>query len=205
MDDWEDPIRLVAAVLGSYWAILWLSAVVWTYRDVRERSTDIVSQGVAVVLVLVFNIPGLILYLILRPHETLVEAYERNLEAEAILHEMGDLLACPSCHKRVEADFLFCPHCRIRLRESCLKCSKPLSLSWVACPYCGTERPVAPPRTTFSQEAAAQAAPSPLPATPSPATPTSSGSPSPSTKTRAPRKATEESPSGASAKTEPSP
>jgi hypothetical protein len=140
MDDWGNVIRVVAAVAGAYWAILWLSAIVWTYRDVKDRSTDSTSQVVAVFLVLVFNIPGLFLYLILRPPLTMADAYERNLETEAILHEVGEVRACPSCKGRVEPEFFFCPHCAAALREPCHACGKPLNLSWQACPYCGKRR-----------------------------------------------------------------
>src|SRR4030042_739466 len=63
MDDWGNLIRVVAAVAGAYWAILWLSAIVWTYRDAKDRNSDSTSQVVAVFLVLVFNIPGLFLSL----------------------------------------------------------------------------------------------------------------------------------------------
>jgi RNA polymerase subunit RPABC4/transcription elongation factor Spt4 len=140
MDDWGSLIRIVAAVAGAYWAILWLSAIVWTYRDAKDRSTDTTSQVVAVFLVVVFNIPGLFLYLILRPPLTMADAYERNLETEAILHEVGEMRACPSCKGRVEPEFLFCPHCAASLREPCHACGKPLSLTWQACPYCGKRR-----------------------------------------------------------------
>lgn len=152
-ESWEDVIRLVAALAGAYWAILWLSAIVWTFRDVRDRSIDFVSQAVAVLLVLVFNIPGLILYLILRPHHTLAEAYEHNIETEAILHEMGEMRICPTCSTRVEGDFLFCPRCAARLREPCGSCSKPLLLAWQTCPYCGNARPVEPKRARLTVEA----------------------------------------------------
>ena len=68
-------IALVAAILIAYAVILWLGTLVWVYRDIRERTRDTWSQNVSWLLVLVFNIPGLILYLVLRPRETLVEAY----------------------------------------------------------------------------------------------------------------------------------
>ncbi len=152
MDDWGNVIRVVAAVAGAYWAILWLSAIVWTYRDVRDRSTDSTSQVVAVFLVLVFNIPGLFLYLILRPPLTLAEAYERHLETEAILHEVGEMRACPSCKGRVEPEFFFCPHCAAALREPCDACGKPMSLTWQACPYCGKRRATRGAATSPSRE-----------------------------------------------------
>lgn len=150
LDTWEDAVRLVAALAGSYLAILWLSAIVWTYRDIKDRSSDVLSQIIAVLLVIVFNIPGLIIYLILRPHQTLTEAYERNLEMEAMLHEMGEQGFCPTCRRRVQADFLFCPHCSISLRSPCASCSKPLVLSWENCPYCGTRQPAMRPQPGIS-------------------------------------------------------
>jgi RNA polymerase subunit RPABC4/transcription elongation factor Spt4 len=137
---WEEVIMLVVAVAASYWAILWLSAVIWTYRDMRDRGSDVLSQIVAVLLVLVFNLPGLILYLILRPHETLAEAYVRNLETEAMLHEMNEQEVCYACQKHIRPDFAYCPHCRTRLQEACANCGRPINLNWAICAYCGRER-----------------------------------------------------------------
>ncbi|MGD0764915.1 MAG: zinc ribbon domain-containing protein [Dehalococcoidia bacterium] len=164
----DSAIRLAVALAASYWAILWLGAVIWTYRDIRDRGTDTVSQAVAVLLVLVFNLPGLVLYLILRPRETLAEAYVRNLETEAVLHEMGERGVCPSCQRQAQADFFFCPHCRTRLREACAGCGHPISLSWVVCPYCGRDRlqamqPAAATASPVPPVAAAPPAPPPPP------------------------------------------
>jgi RNA polymerase subunit RPABC4/transcription elongation factor Spt4 len=100
----------------------------------------------AVLLVVLFNILGLVLYLILRPQQTLAESYERSLEAETLLHELEDQRLCPSCRRRVEEDFVICPYCRVGLREHCSQCGKALSLTWTACPYCGTDRTAAAAR-----------------------------------------------------------
>lgn len=159
---WEQVIMLVVAVAASYWAILWLSAVIWTYRDMRDRGSDVLSQIIAVLLVLVFNLPGLILYLILRPHETLAEAYVRNLETEAMLHEMNEQEVCYACQKHIRPDFAYCPHCRTRLQEACANCGRPLNLNWAICAYCGRERlsggPVTPPSPTRARTAPSQMA-----------------------------------------------
>ena len=164
---WEEVIKLFVALAASYWAILWLSAVIWTYRDMRDRGSDALSQMVAVLLVLVFNLPGLILYLILRPHETLGEAYVRNLETEAMLHEMNEQEVCFACQKHIRPDFAFCPHCRTRLQEECGNCGKPFNLSWAVCAYCGRERTAAAPsRPAAAPASAVQAAPEPAPPPP---------------------------------------
>jgi hypothetical protein len=135
-----DILRLVVLVFGTYWAILWLSAIIWTYRDIRERTRDPISQAISVLLVVLFNIPGLIIYLILRPRESLAEAYERSLEEEALLQELEDQRACPTCRRRVEADFVLCPYCRTKLKDPCGVCGRPLSYGWIACPFCGMSR-----------------------------------------------------------------
>jgi hypothetical protein len=88
----------------------------------------------------VFNLPGLLLYLILRPKTTLTERYEHRLEAEALLHEIREQPACPQCRRKIETDFLACPYCRAALRVGCEECGKALAFGWVSCPYCGADR-----------------------------------------------------------------
>ncbi len=150
----ESALRLGAIILISYALVLWLSAVVWVYRDVRNRTGDQVSQLVAVVLVAVFNVPGLVVYLVIRPQTTLADAYERSLEAEAILHELQlTASSCQSCKRPIDDDFNVCPHCRVVLREPCRTCSRLVRTSWATCPYCATERqptrqqPMPPPQS----------------------------------------------------------
>ncbi|MBI2305094.1 MAG: zinc ribbon domain-containing protein [Chloroflexi bacterium] len=133
----EQIIQVAVAAIGAYLAALWLSLILWTYRDIRGRSRDWLTHLMAVVLVAFFNLPGLVLYFILRPGETLAQSYERSLEEEAMLRELQGEMACPTCKRRVEADFLICPNCRTRLKQPCPHCQHPLSLKWEACPYCG--------------------------------------------------------------------
>ena len=137
---WQDTVWLAVALLVAYGVVLWLSALVWVYRDAKSRTNDSVSQFVSVFLVLIFNLPGLFLYLVLRPQETLTDAYERTLETEAMLQEVERLGTCPSCRRRIEEDYLLCPYCRTSLRKPCAQCGRALSFGWVACPYCGADR-----------------------------------------------------------------
>src|SRR5947209_12550810 len=81
---WQDTVKLVGALLATYLVVLWVAGLIWVYRDIRDRSRDPFYHAVAVFVVLVFNLPGLWLYLILRPKVTLAEAYERTLEEEAL-------------------------------------------------------------------------------------------------------------------------
>lgn len=137
---WQSTVQIVAAVVLTYVVVLWVAALVWVFRDIRDRSRDPFYHAVAVFMVLVFNLPGLWLYLILRPKLTLADAYERTLEEEALLQELEDQKGCPNCHRRVLDDYIVCPSCTTQLKEPCPQCARPLSYSWVACPYCATQR-----------------------------------------------------------------
>jgi RNA polymerase subunit RPABC4/transcription elongation factor Spt4 len=138
--DWEATLKGVLVLFGVYLATLWLTLVFWTYRDIRHRSRDPVIQTVSVLLVLVFFLPGHWIYLILRPRYTLTELYERSLEEEALLQDLEDQKACPTCRRRVQDEFLVCPSCRTQLKEPCRACARPLSYAWIACPFCGMEK-----------------------------------------------------------------
>ncbi len=138
--DLDRFLQIAVALGGAYLAGLWISLVIWTYRDIRARTNDGLVQLLAVLIVTVFNLPGILLYFVLRPRETLAEGYERSLEEEALLHEFNAVQACPACKSRVEPDFLVCPLCQTQLRQPCLSCQRPLSPQWKVCPYCG--RPV---------------------------------------------------------------
>lgn len=136
---------ILGGLVGGVWALLlWLSIIVWVYRDIRDRTRDLGLQVLAVFVVMMFfpgfNIPGLALYLMLRPRETLEEAYARSLEEEALLREIGDEGVCPSCRRFVERGWKACPFCQTQLKDVCKQCSQLLSFSWVACPYCGEQR-----------------------------------------------------------------
>lgn len=132
---------LVGPLIGctvAFVVIFWLSLVIWTFRDIRSRTQDFVSQVLATVLVAVFFVGGLFIYMILRPRQTLAEIYERQLEEESLLAEMTERQTCNNCHARVETDFQICPSCGQKLKRSCPKCERLLELRWTFCPYCAT-------------------------------------------------------------------
>ncbi len=132
-------VQIALAITGAYVAAFWFAIVVWAYRDSRKRTRDSLVQGLATALVLVFTVPGLLLYMILRPQETLAEAYARSLEEESLLQDIEDRQSCPSCRRRVHSDYILCPSCRTQLKQVCLGCNRLINLSWTVCPYCAKE------------------------------------------------------------------
>ena len=120
--------------------VVWLAFVYWTYRDAKLRSESVVSAVFWALVVLVLPFLGLIIYLILRPPEFIDDVIERDLEIERmqILLDNSKQSNCPACGSLIKDDFLICPYCRKKLRNSCINCGKPLSLNWKVCPYCRT-------------------------------------------------------------------
>jgi RNA polymerase subunit RPABC4/transcription elongation factor Spt4 len=140
-------VVLFVALTAAFFTALWVSAVIWAFRDIRSRTRDVFAQILATLLVLIFfplfPLPGLILYVILRPRETLAEVYERTLEEEALLQGIEERLACPTCNRRIEEDYVVCPSCHTRLKKSCVSCGRQLHLNWSICAYCGAAQTTA--------------------------------------------------------------
>ncbi len=142
-----DPVSLQnyaiagVALIGAFLAALWAALVVWTFRDMRARSRDFFAQLLAAIVVLVLNIPGFIVYLILRPRETVAEGYARSLEEEALLQSIEERPFCPGCNRLTRPAWLVCPHCQILLRKTCSQCKQPLELTWNICPLCSAPAP----------------------------------------------------------------
>jgi RNA polymerase subunit RPABC4/transcription elongation factor Spt4 len=141
--DFQDAgsVFTIAIVYGvMVVAAFWLAMILWTYRDMRARSRDPLAQIMVAVMVAVLNLPGLLIYVFLRPRETLAEAYERSLEEEALLQEIEEKPTCPGCGQRVQAKWQACPNCHTRLKKPCVSCRQLLELSWNLCPYCAASQ-----------------------------------------------------------------
>ena len=138
--DWRATTTLAATIVAGYLALIWVTTVLWTYRDIRARSRDLLSQLIGVALVTALPLVGIPLYLVLRPSDTLQQAYDRQLEQEAILSDLHSVSACPDCRHPVQDEFMVCPYCRVSLKEPCADCGRLMTHAWRHCPYCGTSR-----------------------------------------------------------------
>ena len=130
-------VSVIVACFSAYLVAFTMSLVIWTFRDIRSRSRDIFAQILATLMVAIFNLPGLFLYYILRPKETLAETYERELAEEALLQDIEEKQACPSCHHAIYPNYQVCPHCHTRLKKECQHCKQLMHLKWTVCAYCG--------------------------------------------------------------------
>ncbi|MCL4868121.1 MAG: zinc ribbon domain-containing protein [Anaerolineae bacterium] len=140
LDTLVNYVTIFFAIFGALLAALWLSLIIWTFRDMRLRSRDPFAQILAALVVAALPAVGLLIYVILRPPETLAEAYERALEEEALLQEIEERPACPGCSRTVEANWMLCPHCHTRLKKVCPDCNSLMELQWNLCPFCGNRQ-----------------------------------------------------------------
>ncbi len=135
-------LATVGAAFGAaFLAALWLSLIFWTYRDNRRRTRDPLVRVLATLVVAILFLPGLLIYIILRPQRTIEEEYQQTLEEEAILQTIEEPSLCPGCSRRIAPDWIACPTCHTRLRKRCHQCGKLMELPWDLCPHCVTPAP----------------------------------------------------------------
>ena len=110
----------------------------WIWRDAKRRGAMSVFWAIAV---LPFSVLTWMIYMIVRPPETLDDLQERDTEIaarEAELAMYGS--TCPNCFKPVEPDYLICPTCMKKLKTPCDNCGRAIKTSWSVCPYCKSKQ-----------------------------------------------------------------
>jgi RNA polymerase subunit RPABC4/transcription elongation factor Spt4 len=142
-----DPVNVSSLLLilaawgAAFLAALWLSLIIWAYRDIRARTRDPLIRVLAMLVVALLFLPGIVIYLILRPTQTLEEEYQQVLEEEALLQTIEESPNCPGCGRRIKDAWRVCPNCHTKLKKVCHECGKLMELPWNLCPYCGTPAP----------------------------------------------------------------
>jgi len=102
-------ILIATGFAAAFLAALWLSLIIWTFRDIKNRSKDRLARILAILVVAVLFLPGILVYFILRPSRTLDEEFQKTLEEEALLQTIEDIPLCPGCSRRVKETRLICP------------------------------------------------------------------------------------------------
>ncbi|MCL4860501.1 MAG: zinc ribbon domain-containing protein [Caldilineaceae bacterium] len=142
-------VGVIVAMVGAFLFAFWVAMGIWAFNDIRTRSRDWLVILLACVLVLVFPVVGWVLYLMIRPKNTLADVYDRALEEEALLRELEETMACQACGVPVKEAWVYCPTCHTQLQHSCPSCSKLVRNEWEICVFCGAEQLAvdAPPLT----------------------------------------------------------
>jgi len=120
-----------------YLAILWFATVIWVARDIVNRSNNIIFQVSVILLNIGLPVFGLVLYMIIRPTRTLLEKYYEELEYGFLTEHSQSEETCPRCDEHLSAEFLYCPSCSEKVKNSCTSCQHVYLNSYVVCPYCG--------------------------------------------------------------------
>lgn len=169
-DTINNALLLFITATGAVVSATWMGLILWTWRDSRLRSRDSLAHIAASLMVAVLGIFGVIIYVILRPPETLAEAYERSLEEEALLQNIEEKPVCPGCGRPSDAEWQVCPYCHTKLKKPCAECERMLELAWNLCPYCaatqvdlalGPSAAAAPPRQSVASRLGAPPVPPP--------------------------------------------
>ncbi len=133
-------IGIFVALLGAFLFAFWIAMGIWTFNDIRSRTRDWLAIVLASLLVLVFPLVGLVLYMMVRPRETLADVFDRALEEESLLRELEATLSCHRCGLPVQESWNFCSNCHSQLRFGCLSCGKAMRQEWSVCVYCGSDQ-----------------------------------------------------------------
>ncbi len=128
-------IRMLAICL----VLFWLVVVYWVWLDVSERTTNIFTKIIVVLLVLFLNFVGLIIYLLVRPNQTIEEIYWADLERRYLKYETAELGDCPKCGSQLYPGFKFCPQCKYKLKIKCSNCGIHVPRDSKYCANCGEE------------------------------------------------------------------
>lgn len=136
-------VQLASQLIVIYVVLLWLGTAYWAFRDMQARTENPILPYFAAALIIFFTpllfLFAVVLFLIVRPRETLAEVYERSLAEESLLAEVEKNELCPVCRDRVDSDWLVCPNCRTRLHRVCPTCNRLADPSWSLCAFCGTD------------------------------------------------------------------
>lgn len=82
-----ETLQTVAVV---YIGLLWLSVIIWVTRDSISRSSSLLFQTFAIILNIAIPILGVLLYLIIRPGQTLLERYYQDMEQKLLLEAIEE-------------------------------------------------------------------------------------------------------------------
>lgn len=129
-------LPVLLQILALYLLFMWLAVVVWTLRDITTRSRNLLVIVAITLFVAIGSVPALVIYLLIRPGETLEDNKNKDLFYASILDEKVSV--CKNCHGLVRLSHKFCPHCSHSLEQLCPGCARKVNPTWNFCPHCQT-------------------------------------------------------------------
>ena len=133
------PLLVVTAIAAAFLIAVWISLIIWTARDIRQRSQDSLVIILSILSVVLLNFIGYVVYLILRPVSTIAQVYQQALEEEALLQSIEPQSRCSACGNEVKENWQYCPFCKTAQLSPCPNCQTPIKISWNCCPVCGAD------------------------------------------------------------------
>lgn len=129
----------VGLIVGAIFVIFWLVVLDWVWLDSGERTTSKAARICYLLLVLILNILGWIIYLIIRPSQTIEQIYWSDLERRYLKFETLELGDCPKCGTQLYPGYVYCPKCGIELKIKCGQCGTYIEKNSAYCPFCGND------------------------------------------------------------------
>ena len=130
---------LFSIILGMVLILFWLVMIGWVWIDSGERTSKNSIRLIYLFLIVFLNIPGLVIYLIVRPSETIEQIYWADLERRYLKYETSDLGDCSKCGHQLLPGFVFCSNCGNEIKLRCPKCGVLMSKDFKFCSNCGNQ------------------------------------------------------------------
>ena len=131
--------NLFSLILGVIIILFWLVIIGWVWIDSGERTSKTSIRVVYLFLVIFLNIPGLIIYLIVRPSETIEQIYWADLERRYLKYETAELGDCPKCGHQLLPGYVHCSNCGNEIKRKCPNCGVLINKDHKFCENCGTQ------------------------------------------------------------------
>jgi len=131
--------KVVWQVFSYGLVVFWFVVLYWVWLDSGERTSNRTVRVSYVILVAVLNVVGLLIYLIIRPSQTIEEIYWADLERRYLKYETAELGDCPKCGSQLFPGYTYCPDCRYKLKTKCPRCKVYVDKKNKFCHHCGQE------------------------------------------------------------------
>lgn len=129
--------KLVEIIFLLIFIIFWIVVLDWVWMDSGERTTNRRARIIYVLLVLFLNVIGWIIYLIIRPSQTIEQIYWADLERRYLKYETAELDDCVKCGTQLYPGYTFCPKCGLEIKMKCKACGTYIEKDSDFCAFCG--------------------------------------------------------------------